>query len=71
MRSWSRLIAVAFLAAASLSGQCVMCRRTAEAQQAERARVLNRGILVMLIPPVAILGGVLVLAARRDRRVRQ
>jgi hypothetical protein len=47
-----------------------MCQRTAEAQQAERARVLNRGILVMLVPPVAILGGVLLWAARRDRRFR-
>ncbi len=63
-----RVLTAAVVFAAGLGGQCVMCQRTAEAQQAERARVLNRGILVMLVPPVAILGGVLLFAARRDRR---
>jgi hypothetical protein len=66
-----RLLAAALIFAAGLAGQCVMCQRTAEAQQAERARVLNRGILVMLVPPVATLGGVLLFAARRDRRFRR
>lgn len=65
-----RMVAVAAFLASGVAGQCVMCQRTAEAQQAERARVLNRGILVMLVPPVAILGGVLLWAARRDRRFR-
>ncbi|MCS6951526.1 MAG: hypothetical protein RMK57_03240 [Bryobacterales bacterium] len=71
MTAWARLVAVAAVAAAILPSQCVMCQRTAEAQQAERARVLNRGIMVMLVPPVAILAGVLVLAVRRDRRSRR
>lgn len=35
--------------------QCVMCLRTAAAQQAERARVLNDGIFLLGIPPVLIL----------------
>ncbi len=65
-----RILTAALIFAAGLAGQCVMCQRTAEAQQAERARALNRGILVMLVPPVAILGGVLFFAARRDRRFR-
>lgn len=59
-----RVGATAFLAALtgpSAFAQCVMCFRTASAQQAERARILNAGILIMLIPPVVILGGFLLL----------
>jgi hypothetical protein len=48
------------------SAQCVMCFRTAAAQQIERARVLNFGILVMMVPPVVILGGFLMLAWRKN-----
>ena len=44
---------------------CVMCFRTAAAQQAERSRVLNHGIVVLLIPPLLILAGVLLRATRR------
>jgi hypothetical protein len=46
-------------------GQCVMCFRTAAAQQLERSRVLNQGIIVLLIPPLVILFGLLWLARRR------
>jgi len=45
--------------------QCVMCFRTAAAQQLERSRVLNHGILVLLIPPLVILFGLLWMAHRR------
>jgi len=37
--------------------QCVMCYRTAAAQQGARSQVLNKGIVILLIPPVVILGG--------------
>ncbi|MFN7924295.1 MAG: cytochrome C oxidase subunit IV family protein [Bryobacteraceae bacterium] len=40
--------------------QCVMCKRTAEAQNAERASVLNKGILVLMLPPLAITAALLV-----------
>lgn len=60
-----RILVVILLAASGVWGQCVMCQRTAAAQQVERARVLNRGILILLAPPVAILAGVLLLAHRR------
>jgi hypothetical protein len=43
-----------------------MCYRTAAAQQAERSRVLNSGIVILLIPPILVLAGILVLAFRRD-----
>ena len=51
-----------------LFAQCVMCFRTAEAQQGERSRVLNSGIILLLIPPLAILGGIIWFAWRRNRQ---
>lgn len=47
--------------------QCVMCYRTAAAQSAERARVFNAGILIMLIPPILVIAGILGLAWFRGR----
>ncbi len=60
-----RLLPMLAAIASTASAQCVMCFRTAAAQQAERARVLNHGIVVMLVPPVVILAGFLMLAYRR------
>lgn len=42
-----------------LAAQCVMCFRTAAAQQLERSRVLNSGIVILLIPPIVVLGLIL------------
>jgi hypothetical protein len=50
--------------------QCVMCYRTAAAQQLERSRVLNTGIAILLVPPVLVLAGILLLAFRKSRAVR-
>ncbi len=47
--------------------QCVMCYRTAAAQQLERARVLNSGIIILLVPPILVLAGILFLAFRKSR----
>ena len=55
----------------ALAAQCVMCYRTAAAQQAERSRVLNSGILILLIPPILVLAGILLLAFRRSEGVRK
>jgi len=60
-----RLSLILVLAAAPALSQCVMCFRTAAAQQSERARVLNSGIFVLGIPPLAILSGFAALAWRR------
>ena len=57
---------LAVLSAALANAQCVMCYRTAAAQQAERARMLNFGIIIMLIPPFLILGGFLYLIYRQS-----
>ena len=48
--------------------QCVMCYRTAAAQQLERSRVLNSGILILLIPPIVVLGLILFMAWRKSAR---
>jgi hypothetical protein len=45
-----------------------MCFRTAEAQQGERSRALNAGIITLLIPPLVLLAGIIWLAWRRDRQ---
>ena len=49
----------------NLQAQCIMCQRTAAAQQWERAQVLNTGIFVLLIPPVLILAGIAYIAYKR------
>jgi hypothetical protein len=53
-----------------IAAQCVMCFRTAAAQQAERSRVFNSGIVILLIPPLAILVGILLLAWRKRNVTR-
>lgn len=62
-----RLALALFLAAANSWGQCVMCYRTAAAQNAARAHLLNMGIVLLGLPPFCILGGFLVLAWRRNQ----
>jgi hypothetical protein len=51
--------------------QCVMCYRTAESQQAARARVLNAGILLLGAPPFLILAGFVAYVFRRDAENRE
>jgi hypothetical protein len=51
----------------SIVAQCVMCYRTAAAQQLERSRVLNSGIVILLVPPILVLAGILLLAFRKSR----
>ena len=50
---------------AAIAAQCVMCFRSAAAQQLERSRVFNTGILILLFPPLLILGLLLTRAFRR------
>jgi hypothetical protein len=62
-----RILLAAMISAVPVMAQCVMCNRTAAAQNLERARVLNLGILVLLIPPFIILTGLVWFAYRRSR----
>jgi hypothetical protein len=48
-----------------LLAQCVMCFRTAAAQQSERARVMNTAVLILLIPSLALFAAILLWARRR------
>jgi hypothetical protein len=62
-----RILALASFAASTALAQCVMCFRTASAQNAARARVMNIGIIIMLIPPIAILAGFMLLCYKRRK----
>jgi hypothetical protein len=66
-----RILALAPLLASSAFAQCVMCFRTAAAQDAQRARVLDIGIIILVIPPVAILAGFLLLCYKRRKTYAQ
>ena len=62
------LMAPALAAALSLpaAAQCVMCYRTAHAQNEARSRVLDAGILVLGAPPFLILAGFVAYVFRRN-----
>jgi predicted transporter len=62
-----RFLATLPLVIPAANAQCVMCFRTAAAQNMERAKVMNTGIIIMLIPPVLILAGFLYLCYRRNQ----
>jgi len=62
-----RLAALLPILASSAYAQCVMCFRTAAAQNAARAHVMNLGILIMGIPPILILAGFLLLCYKRRK----
>jgi hypothetical protein len=53
-----------------LSAQCVMCYRTAHAQNEARSRVLNSGILILGAPPFLILAGFIGYVFSRSERYR-
>jgi len=63
------LLASVLWSALSLTApaQCVMCFRTAKAQNQERSRVMNLGIFVLGAPPFLILAGFIGYVFRRDR----
>jgi hypothetical protein len=65
-----RLLAALQLAAVPALAQCVMCFRTAEAQQQARAQVLNMGVLLLGVPPFLILAGYCVLFYKKNQVTR-
>jgi hypothetical protein len=50
--------------------QCVMCYRTAKAQNNARARVLDMGIVILGAPPFLILAGFVAFVLSRNDRYR-
>lgn len=57
------ILALLMLLPDAARAQCVMCKRTAEAQNAEQAKRMNRGILVLAIPPMLIMAAIIARAA--------
>ena len=51
--------------------QCVMCYRTAQAQNHARANVLDMGILILGAPPFLILAGFVAFVFAKDRRFQK
>ena len=65
-------IAVLFTALSLPAGaQCVMCYRTAQAQNHARARVLDMGILILGAPPFLILAGFVAFVFSKDKQFRE
>lgn len=65
-----RALAVFALAAglaASASAQCVMCYRTAHAQNEARSRVLDTGIVLLGGPPIFLLAGFIAFVFAKDK----
>jgi cytochrome c oxidase subunit 4 len=60
------ILALLMLLPDAARAQCAMCKRTAEAQNAEQAKRMNRGILVLALPPVFIIGAILVRARHQN-----
>ncbi|HUB78217.1 MAG TPA: hypothetical protein VMB03_05445 [Bryobacteraceae bacterium] len=68
MKRWLATLALAAALAAPASAQCVMCYRTAQAQNHARAAVLDTGILILGGPPFLILAGFIAFVFTKDRR---
>ena len=63
--------AVLFTALSLPAGaQCVMCYRTAHAQNQARARVLDMGILILGAPPFLILAGFVAFVFSKNKQFR-
>jgi hypothetical protein len=59
---------LAFLWAAPAFGQCAMCYMTAQALNKDGQRAINRGIFVLLLPPLGIMVGGVSMALRYGRK---
>jgi len=62
-----RIAVLAAVLTIPAGAQCVMCFRTAHAQNQARARVLNAGILILGAPPLVIFAGLLALVVSKNR----
>jgi hypothetical protein len=52
------------------SAQCVMCYRTAHAQNNARSQVMNKGIFILGAPPFLILAGFIAFVFSKDKMTR-
>ncbi len=58
------VVAACWAASAPALAQCAMCYATAASQSDKGIQALNLGIIVLLIPPVTMMGGILLYAFR-------
>jgi hypothetical protein len=69
IRSWISAafgcIAVHFLTAAPVSAQCILCYTSVAGSGDRGIRTLQIGILILLVPTVAMLSGLVWMAVRR------
>jgi len=71
MRKILPIVALAAALSLPASAQCVMCYRTAHAQNDARSRVLDMGILILGAPPFLILAGFIAFVFSKDKQFRQ
>jgi len=70
MRQIATLVLAAGLSLPA-GAQCVMCYRTAHAQNQARSRVMNLGILILGAPPFLILAGFVGFVAYKNNKTRE
>ncbi len=71
MKSIGCIVAGMLAGSAPMAAQCSMCRTAAAAQDALAAQALDAGIVVLLVPAVALFTGVFLLAFRSDAASRR
>ena len=67
MKRWMLVGLVGAGLALPAGAQCVLCYRTAHAQQDARSHVLNAGILILGAPPFLILAGFVAFVFRKEQ----
>lgn len=50
------------------AAQCSMCAASADAADAKGKQAMKRGVTMLAIPPLAIMGGLVIYSVRRNRR---
>lgn len=68
MRRLAQLGLLIALTAGSAAAQCSMCAASAEAADTRGRQALKRGVTLLAVPPLAIMGGFVFYAVKRSRR---
>ena len=71
MKALGGLAAAVWAAPVPAAAQCVLCYLSAASSGAKGAQALRWGILVMIVPTLALFGGVILLAIRRRNPVER
>ena len=71
MKALGGLAAAVWAAPVPAAAQCVLCYLSAASSGAKGAQALRWGILVLILPTLALFGGVILLAIRRRNPVER